>query len=55
MARIPETELERLKLGVSLVRLMEASGLELKKQGKDYAGRCPFHDDASPSLSVTPT
>ena len=55
MARIPESEIERLKTEVSLVRLVEAAGIELKKQGKDYATRCPFHDEATPSLIVTPT
>jgi DNA primase len=54
MARIPEAEIERLKSEVSLVRLVEAAGIELKKQGKDYAGCCPFHADATPSLIVTP-
>ncbi|MBI4755851.1 MAG: hypothetical protein HY778_10670 [Betaproteobacteria bacterium] len=31
MARIPETEIERLKDEVSVQRLVEASGVELKK------------------------
>jgi hypothetical protein len=34
MARIPESELERLKAEVSLVRLVEARGIALAKQGK---------------------
>ncbi|HEY4341684.1 MAG TPA: CHC2 zinc finger domain-containing protein [Steroidobacteraceae bacterium] len=55
MARIPEHEIEQLKQQVSLIRLIEADGIALKKQGKDYAGRCPFHEDATPSLIVTPT
>jgi DNA primase catalytic core len=54
MARIPETEIERLKAEVSLVRLVEAAGIALRKQGRDYACRCPFHDDATPSLIVSP-
>ena len=54
MARIPETELERLKNEVSVQRLVEASGVELKKAGKDWLGRCPFHDDGEPSLVVSP-
>jgi DNA primase len=54
MARIPETELERLKAEVSVQRLVEASGVELKKAGKDWLGRCPFHDDGEPSLVVSP-
>ena len=55
MARIPEHEIEQLKQQVSLVRLVEADGIALTKQGRDYAGRCPFHEDATPSLIVTPT
>uniref|UniRef100_A0A809DYU1 DNA primase n=1 Tax=Ralstonia solanacearum TaxID=305 RepID=A0A809DYU1_RALSL len=54
MARIPEQDLERLKTDISVQRLVEVSGITLKKQGKDYAGRCPFHEDATPSLIVTP-
>jgi DNA primase len=53
MPRIPDTELERLKNEVSVERLVEASGVELKKAGKDMLGRCPFHDDAEASLVVT--
>jgi DNA primase len=54
MARIPDTDLAQLKAAVSLVRLIEARGIALARQGKDYAGRCPFHEDATPSLIVTP-
>ena len=55
MARIPEEEIERIKREVSLERLVEASGVELKKRGKDLFGRCPFHaPDETPSFSVTP-
>lgn len=54
MARIPDHEVEQLKAEVSLVRLVEARGIVLAKQGKDYAGRCPFHRDDTPSLVVSP-
>lgn len=54
MARIPEAEIERLKEAVPVARLVEASGIELKKGGKDMLGRCPFHEDATASLVVTP-
>lgn len=54
MARIPETELARLKAEVSVARLVEGCGVELSRQGKDLVGRCPFHDDESPSLVVSP-
>ena len=54
MARIPETEIERLKNEVSVERLVEASGIGLKRGGKDLLGRCPFHEDDTASLVVTP-
>jgi DNA primase catalytic core len=54
MARIADSEIERLKTGVSLARLVESSGVALEKRGADLVGRCPFHDDRTPSLVVTP-
>ncbi|MFM1979578.1 MAG: hypothetical protein RLZ68_843 [Pseudomonadota bacterium] len=54
MARIPESELERLKAEASVQQLAEASGLELKKSGKDFVSRCPFHADDTASLVITP-
>jgi DNA primase len=54
MARIPETEIERLKTEVSVERLVEAAGIELRRAGKDLLGRCPFHEDDTASLVVTP-
>lgn len=55
MARIPESEVEQIKASVSLQRLVEASGVSLNPHGADLIGRCPFHDDKTPSLIVTPS
>jgi DNA primase len=41
MARIPDTEIERLKAEVSLVRLVESSGVTLEKRGADHVGCSP--------------
>ncbi len=54
MARIAEEVIERLKAEVSLVRLVELAGIELVRQGRDLVGCCPFHDDRTPSLVVSP-
>jgi DNA primase catalytic core len=54
MARIPEEEIERLKREVSVQRLAEARGVKLKRHGADLIGLCPFHDDHSPSLVISP-
>lgn len=55
MARIPDGVIERLKATVSVERLAEALGVELKRHGADLIGRCPFHDDQTPSLVITPS
>ncbi len=54
MARIPDEVLARLKAEVSVQRLVEGCGVQLRAQGRDLVGRCPFHDDGTPSLVVTP-
>lgn len=54
MARIPDELVARLKMEVSLQRLVEGRGVELRKVGADLVGRCPFHDDDTASLVVSP-
>ena len=54
MARIPENEVERLKREISVQRLAEARGIKLTRQGANLLGKCPFHDDKTPSLVITP-
>jgi DNA primase len=54
VARIPETELERLKREVAIERLAQARGVELTPHGANLLGLCPFHDDHEPSFVVTP-
>jgi DNA primase len=54
MARIPENELERIKSEVSVQRLVEAAGIELKRVGRDLVALCPFHAEDTPSFKVTP-
>jgi DNA primase catalytic core len=53
VARIPESEIEKLKSQVSVQRLAEARGVELKRHGADLIGLCPFHDDKRPSLVIS--
>ena len=55
MARIPDTEIERIKAEVDLVALIQSKGIELKRHGgKDLAACCPFHEEESASFIVTP-
>jgi hypothetical protein len=54
MARIPDEVIERLKEEVSLQRLVELAGVELRRQGKDLVGLCPFHEERTGSLVISP-
>lgn len=54
MPRIPPEEIERLKKEIPVQRLAEARGIKLKAQGKDLIGLCPFHEEKTASLHITP-
>ena len=55
MAMIPEDEIEKLKREADIAAVIRARGVELKGSERgNLLGRCPFHDDATPSLVVTP-
>jgi DNA primase len=55
MARIPSGVIERLKSEIAIERLAEARGVVFERRGADLHGRCPFHEDKTPSLVVTPS
>ena len=40
---------------VAMEHLAEARGVGLTKHGADLHGHCPFHEDRTPSLVITPT
>ena len=54
--RIAEGDIERVKRGADLLALVRSRGIELRKHGsKDFAGKCPFHDDqGTPNFIVSP-
>jgi len=55
MARISDDDLNRLKRNTSLADLCRSRGIELKRHGrKDLIGKCPFHEDDTPSFVVSP-
>ena len=54
MARIPDVEIERLKKEVPIERLVMGFGVELKRHGAEWIGTCPFHEDKTPSLVMSP-
>ena len=46
-------DFDRIKASTDIVAVIQRYGIELKKQGADYVGLCPFHDDHNPSMRVT--
>jgi len=50
--RIPEETIERIKQENDIVDVISET-VRLKRTGRSYVGLCPFHNDKSPSFSVS--
>ena len=53
MARIKETSIEEVRRAADIVDVVSAR-TQLRKAGTRYSGRCPFHEERTPSFSVNP-
>jgi len=53
MPGIPQETIDRVVDSTNIVELI-GSFVALKKIGQNFQGLCPFHDDKTPSLSVSP-
>ncbi len=53
MARIPDAFIDELLARADIVEVVGAR-VPLKRQGREYAACCPFHDERSPSFTVSP-
>ncbi len=51
--RIPQSFIDDLVGRTDIVELIDSS-LHLKKTGKNYSACCPFHDEKTPSFTVSP-
>ena len=51
--RIPQTFIDDLLDRVDIVEVIDRR-VKLKKTGKNYSARCPFHEEKTPSFSVSP-
>lgn len=51
--RIPDEVIKQISQSVDIVDVI-SDYVHLKKQGRNYFGLCPFHDEKSPSFSVSP-
>ena len=53
MARIADASVEAVRRGADLVAVVEER-TSLRKAGSQLTGRCPFHEERTPSFSVDP-
>jgi DNA primase len=51
--RIPQHFIDELMSRVDIVDVID-SRVPLRKAGRDYVARCPFHEEKSPSFTVSP-
>ncbi len=51
--RIPQTFIDELITRIDIVELID-SYVPLTKKGKEYMACCPFHDEKTPSFTVSP-
>ncbi len=51
--RIPEETVEAVKQGTDITDLV-SSYIKLEKRGRNYVGLCPFHNENTPSFTVSP-
>ena len=54
MALIKDSSVEDVKAAADMVSVVSAR-TQLRKAGARYLGRCPFHEERTPSFSVNPT
>jgi len=50
--RIPEETIEKIRQSIDIVDVI-SEYVQLKKQGRNYFGLCPFHGENTPSFSVS--
>lgn len=53
MAMLDNSKIEDIRKSVNIIDVI-SSYLPLTQRGRNYFGVCPFHDDHSPSMSVSP-
>ncbi|MBU6421931.1 MAG: DNA primase [Gammaproteobacteria bacterium] len=54
MARIPQSFIDELVSRVDIVEVIDAR-VPLKKHGREFTACCPFHNEKTPSFTVSPS
>ena len=51
--RIPENKIDEIRTAADIVEIISGY-VALKKRGRNFMGLCPFHNEKTPSFSVSP-
>ena len=49
-----QDDIKRIIDATDIVALVSSYNINLEKQGKNYRGLCPFHNEDTPSFLVSP-
>ncbi len=53
MAFIDSEEIDKIRIQANITDIISSYNIDVEKKGKDYKCICPFHDDHSPSMSIS--
>ena len=53
--QVSKEGIERVKAANELPAVLAERGVELRKKGRVLVARCPFHEEKTPSFTVTPS
>ena len=52
--QIPRETIDEIRTRSDIVEIISECGIVLRPAGRDYKGLCPFHDEKTPSFTVSP-
>ena len=50
--KIPDYKIEEVRAAANIVDIISES-IQLRKRGKNFIGLCPFHNEKTPSFTVS--
>ncbi len=54
IGQVPRETIDEIRSRSDIVEVISECGIVLRPAGRDYKGLCPFHDEKTPSFTVSP-
>ena len=51
---VPRETIDEIRIRSDIVEIISECGIALRPTGQSYKGLCPFHDEKTPSFTVSP-